>query len=275
MERLCNRLTERGYQIVTRWAPEEARRLRHDHTGPEHLLLGLFREDKSVAAQVLTLFNVTLDKVRDQVEAIIGYGEEQTYEVPITSLPERLLELALRESLRLGHGYIGAEHLLLGLLREPESVATQVLSTLGLERDHIRQEVARMLGYDPEENLEYLLFRGRIEKLQVRVCVKDDAGQDPSQDLNLLVDLDYTYYAAPGIDEMSAEDHEKFLEEAATAIEEKELRSLEAVVQNAGNHILNRFPDIEQVTVSVYGAQVEVERPFSKLSISSSFSRLP
>ncbi|MEJ7819371.1 MAG: ATP-dependent Clp protease ATP-binding subunit, partial [Rubrobacteraceae bacterium] len=128
-------------------AQEEARTFNHNYIGTEHLLLGLLREDEGVAARALSSLNVHLDEVREQVESIVGYGEEGTGgQAPFTPRSKKVLELALREALQLGHNYIGTEHILLGLVRESEGVAARVLSNLDVDPDKVRREVVRMLG---------------------------------------------------------------------------------------------------------------------------------
>ena len=127
---MFERFTERARKVVV-LAQEEARHFNHNYIGTEHLLLGLLREDEGVAARALTSLNVTLDEVREQVESIVGYGEEGTGgQAPFTPRSKKVLELALREALQLGHNYIGTEHILLGLVRESEGVAARVLSNL-------------------------------------------------------------------------------------------------------------------------------------------------
>src|ERR687892_1074885 len=143
---MFERFTERARKVVV-LAQEEARHFNHNYIGTEHLLLGLLREDEGVAARALSSLNVTLDEVREQVESIVGYGEEGTgAQAPFTPRSKKVLELALREALQLGHNYIGTEHILLGLVRESEGVAARVLSNLDVDPDKARREVVRMLG---------------------------------------------------------------------------------------------------------------------------------
>jgi ATP-dependent Clp protease ATP-binding subunit ClpC len=143
---MFERFTERARKVVV-LAQEEARHFNHNYIGTEHLLLGLLREDEGVAARALASLNVTLDEVREQVESIVGYGEEGTgAQAPFTPRSKKVLELALREALQLGHNYIGTEHILLGLVRESEGVAARVLSNLDVDPDKVRREVVRMLG---------------------------------------------------------------------------------------------------------------------------------
>ena len=143
---MFERFTERARKVVV-LAQEEARHFNHNYIGTEHLLLGLLREDEGVAARALSSLNVTLDEVREQVESIVGYGEEGAGgQAPFTPRSKKVLELALREALQLGHNYIGTEHILLGLVRESEGVAARVLSNLDVDPDKVRREVVRMLG---------------------------------------------------------------------------------------------------------------------------------
>src|ERR687892_71037 len=138
---MFERFTERARKVVV-LAQEEARHFNHNYIGTEHLLLGLLREDEGVAARALSSLNVTLDEVREQVESIVGYGEEGTgAQAPFTPRSKKVLELALREALQLGHNYIGTEHILLGLVRESEGVAARVLSNLDVDPDKVRREV--------------------------------------------------------------------------------------------------------------------------------------
>ncbi|MDQ3251122.1 MAG: ATP-dependent Clp protease ATP-binding subunit [Actinomycetota bacterium] len=143
---MFERFTERARKVVV-LAQDEARHFNHNYIGTEHLLLGLLREDEGVAAQALYSLNVVLDEVREQVESIVGYGEEGTgAQAPFTPRSKKVLELALREALQLGHNYIGTEHILLGLVRESEGVAARVLSNLEVDPDKVRREVVRRLG---------------------------------------------------------------------------------------------------------------------------------
>src|SRR5215212_5150360 len=143
---MFERFTERARKVVV-LAQEEARHFNHNYIGTEHLLLGLLREDEGVAARALSSLNVTLDEVREQVESVVGYGEEGTGgQAPFTPRSKKVLELALREALQLGHNYIGTEHILLGLVRESEGVAARVLSNLDVDPVKVRREVVRRLG---------------------------------------------------------------------------------------------------------------------------------
>src|SRR5215207_8087215 len=142
------RFTDRARRVVV-LAQEEARMLRHNYIGTEHILLGLVRERDGVAARALDSLNIRLEAVRQQVEEIIGQGQAApTGHIPFTPRAKKVLELSLREALQLGHNYIGTEHILLGLIREGEGVAAQVLQQLGADLNRVRQTVVQLLsGY--------------------------------------------------------------------------------------------------------------------------------
>jgi hypothetical protein len=134
-------------------AQEEARMLNHNYIGTEHILLGLIHEGEGVAAKALESLGISLEAVRRQVEEIIGQGQAApTGHIPFTPRAKKVLELSLREALQLGHNYIGTEHILLGLIREGEGVAAQVLQKLGADFGRVRQTVLQLLsGYTSEE----------------------------------------------------------------------------------------------------------------------------
>src|SRR5512140_211718 len=143
---MFERFTERARQVVV-LAQEEARSLKHNYIGTEHLLLGLLREEEGVAARVLDSLDVSVEEVRAAVVRIVGSGEESPQgQIPFTPRAKKVLELALREALSLGHNYIGTEHILLGLVREDEGVAARILLDLDAEPDKIRNEVMRTLS---------------------------------------------------------------------------------------------------------------------------------
>ena len=149
---LVERLTEPAREAVV-LAQEEARHLNHTYTGTEHLLLGLLRDDEGVASRVLASSNVAIDDVREQVEGIVDCDEGETsgpVPFPLTPRSKKILEMAQLESRQLGHGHVGTEHLLLGLLQEPQGVASQILSSLGVDREEARLETLRVFGIDPE-----------------------------------------------------------------------------------------------------------------------------
>src|SRR5690349_13224485 len=145
---MFEKFTDRARKVVV-LAQEEARLLNHNYIGTEHLLLGLVGEQEGVAATALQSLGISLEAVRVQVGEIIGQGEsEPTGHIPFTPRAKKVLELSLREALQLGHNYIGTEHILLGLIREGEGVATQVLQKLGADLNRVRQIVIQLLsGY--------------------------------------------------------------------------------------------------------------------------------
>jgi len=140
------KFSERARRVLT-FAQDEAQHFNHSYIGTEHILLGLVREEEGVAAKVLTNLGIGLSKVRSAVEFIIGRGEKPaTSEIGLTSRAKKVIELAIDEARHLGHNYIGTEHLLLGLLREKEGVATEVLDSFGITLDRVRTEVVQVLG---------------------------------------------------------------------------------------------------------------------------------
>ena len=152
---MFERFTERARQVVV-LAQEEARTLKHNYIGTEHILLGLIHEGEGVAAKALESLGISLEAVRSQVEEIIGQGgSSPSGHIPFTPRAKKVLELSLREALQLGHNYIGTEHILLGLIREGEGVAAQVLVKLGAELTRVRQQVIQLLsGYQGKETAE-------------------------------------------------------------------------------------------------------------------------
>jgi ATP-dependent Clp protease ATP-binding subunit ClpC len=145
---MLERFTDRARRVVV-LAQEEARLLNHNYVGTEHLLLGLAHEGKGVAAKALESLGIRLEAVRSQVEEAIGRGQRApTGHIPFTPRAKKVLELSLRESKQLGHDYIGTEHLLLGLIREGEGVAAQVLAKLGADLARARAQVIELLRGD-------------------------------------------------------------------------------------------------------------------------------
>jgi ATP-dependent Clp protease ATP-binding subunit ClpC len=140
------RFSERARQVVV-LAQDEARALKHNYIGTEHILLGLLREEEGLASRVLESFDITVEEVRVQVALIIGEGDEVTTgQIPFTPRAKKVLELALREALKLGHNYIGTEHILLGLVRVDEGVAARILLDFGADAEKIRNEIIRRLS---------------------------------------------------------------------------------------------------------------------------------
>ena len=143
---MFERFTERARQVVV-LAQDEARALKHNYIGTEHILLGLLREEEGLAARVLESLDITVEEVRAQIARIVGQGDEVTTgQIPFTPRAKKVLELALREALSLGHNYIGTEHILLGLVRENEGVAARILLDFDADAEKIRNEIIRMLS---------------------------------------------------------------------------------------------------------------------------------
>src|SRR5437867_2380669 len=145
---MFERFTDRARRVVV-LAQEEARVLHHDHIGTEHILLGLIRGGEGVAAEALESLGISLEAVRQHVGEITGQGQRApSGHIPFTPRATKVLELSLREALQLGHNYIGTEHILLGLIRDGEGVAAQVLQKLGADLNRVRQQVIQLLsGY--------------------------------------------------------------------------------------------------------------------------------
>jgi ATP-dependent Clp protease ATP-binding subunit ClpA len=152
-------------------AQEEARMFDHNYIGTEHILLGLIREHDGIAAKALESLGISLDAVRHQVSEIIGQGKQApSGHVPFTPRAKKVLELSLREAQQLGHHYIATEHILLGLIREGDGVAAQVLVKLGADLNEVRQRVIKLLhGYPVEETMS---ARSAVSELDTRQAVQ-------------------------------------------------------------------------------------------------------
>jgi ATP-dependent Clp protease ATP-binding subunit ClpC len=145
---MFERFTERARQVVV-LAQEEARALKHNYIGTEHILLGLLREEQGLAARVLESLEISLEEVRAMVARIIGEGDDMTTgQMPFTPRAKKVLELSLREALHLGHDYIGTEHILLGLVRENSGVASRILLDFDASAKRVARAVVEMLGAD-------------------------------------------------------------------------------------------------------------------------------
>jgi ATP-dependent Clp protease ATP-binding subunit ClpA len=166
---MFERFTDRARRVVV-LAQEEARMLNHDYIGTEHLLLGLIHEGEGVAATALGAMEIRLEAVRLQVEELTGRGHDApSGHIPFTRRAKKVLELSLRESTQLGHRYIGTEHILLGLIREGEGVAAQVLVGLGADLNRVRQQVIQLVhgfqGDEPGASVAEVRFGGRRDRL--------------------------------------------------------------------------------------------------------------
>jgi ATP-dependent Clp protease ATP-binding subunit ClpC len=177
---MFERFTDRARRVVV-LAQEEARMLNHNYIGTEHILLGLIHEGEGVAAKALESLGIALEGVRAQVEEIIGQGQQSpSGHIPFTPRAKKVLELSLREALQLGHNYIGTEHILLGLIREGEGVAAQVLVKLGADLNRVRQQVLQLLsGYQGKETAA--AEGGRSEGTPSTSLVLDQFGRNLTQ----------------------------------------------------------------------------------------------
>ena len=179
---MFERFTERARRVVV-LAQEESRLLNHNYIGTEHLLLGLLHEGEGVAAKALEELGISLDAVRQRVEDMIGQGSSAPIEghIPFTPRAKKVLELALREGLQLGHNYIGTEHILLGLVREGEGVAAQVLVQMGADLDRVRHATIQLLsgygGKSPESGGAYATEALRVEPLGRRLRLRVMGGR--------------------------------------------------------------------------------------------------
>ena len=272
---MFERFTERARKVVV-LAQDEARRFGHEYIGTEHLLMGLLREDEGVAAQALSSQSLSPDEVRERVESIVGYGEGTGMQAPFTPRSKKVLELALRESMRLGHNHIGTEHILLGLVREGEGVAARVLSDLDVDPDEIRREVVRRIGGEPESGRpdeveaettgNEMLFRGRVGSL--RIVARFDGRPE-----TLLADLDYAYAVRDTEDPAGGVSHDDLLAGVIAVLEAQELRSVETGVWRVGDWVLETFPAVREITVSVTDERVIEAHAISAFTVSRTFRR--
>ncbi len=180
---MFERFTDRARRVVV-LAQEEARMLSHNYIGTEHILLGLIHEGEGVAAKALESLDISLEAVRAQVEEIIGQGQQApSGHIPFTPRAKKVLELSLREALQLGHSYIGTEHILLGLIREGEGVAAQVLQKLGADLNRVRQQVIQLLsGFQGKESSAAAATQGGGGDAPSSSLVLDQFGRNLTQD---------------------------------------------------------------------------------------------
>jgi ATP-dependent Clp protease ATP-binding subunit ClpC len=183
---MFERFTDRARRVVV-LAQEEARLLNHNYIGTEHILLGLLREGEGSAAQALLSLHISLDDCRARIQQIIGRGTDApSGHIPFTPRAKKVLELSLREALQLGHNYIGTEHLLIGLLREEEGVAAQVLVKLGLDLATVREQVlAQVAGREGQSGevepgpvdtllIENRRLRGEVDNFRRALATDED-----------------------------------------------------------------------------------------------------
>ncbi|HJZ10285.1 MAG TPA: Clp protease N-terminal domain-containing protein, partial [Trebonia sp.] len=162
---MFERFTDRARRVVV-LAQEEARMLNHNYIGTEHILLGLIHEGEGVAAKALESLGISLEAVRQQVEEIIGQGQQApSGHIPFTPRAKKVLELSLREALQLGHNYIGTEHILLGLIHEGDGGAARSLESLGISLDAVRQRVEEIIGRGQQAPSGHIPFTPRAKKV--------------------------------------------------------------------------------------------------------------
>ncbi|HET7128054.1 MAG TPA: Clp protease N-terminal domain-containing protein [Gaiellaceae bacterium] len=180
---MFKRFTERARQAVV-FAQDEARGLKHNYIGTEHLLLGLLREEEGLAARVLDSLDIALEEVRNRVVVIVGRGEAvPTGQIPFTPRAKKVLELALRESLALDHQYVGTEHILLGLVREPEGVAARILLDLGADADRVRERSIDFLEGRASPSTRWL---ERQREREVEAVAANPTRIGPSADVSIM-----------------------------------------------------------------------------------------
>jgi ATP-dependent Clp protease ATP-binding subunit ClpA len=264
---MFERFTERARKVVV-LAQEEARSFGHAYIGTEHLLLGLLREDRGIAAHALGRLDVTLSGAREQLESIVGHGEDRDFaQAPFTPRSKKVLELALRESMQLGHNYIGTEHILLGLVREREGVAYQILSNLDVEADEVYGQVTWLLGDEPSGSRagarreagprglarHRLLFRAQVMAFEVQMhygTLKEAVVSQTPQTVS--VELDYAYTAQKsGEALLGTVDPSDLREGVARVLAGEEFVLLETGLVRAGEYILEEFPMVREITVSI------------------------
>ncbi len=257
---------------------KEAMGMRHNYIGTEHLLLGLIREEDGVAARVLTDLGVHLDEAREQVESVVGYGEDATgAQAPFTPRTNKVLQLALREAMQLDHDYIGTEHVLLGLVRESEGVAARVLLNLGIDPDAVRREVIGRLpdardDFDPfdeaerqmEEGEHRTLFRGRVGGIRATAA--------PLGGMTLEVDYSYRLWGDPAVT-LATIDPEDVASVTRDHLNETRIDTLEGAVEVAGTHLMATFGPIVKITVSVTATPQPADPPAPTFSVSATFRR--
>jgi len=264
---MLERFTDRARRVV-KLAEEEARMLNHNYIGTEHILLGLIHEGEGVGAKALESLGISLEAVRQQVEEIIGQGQQvPSEEIPFTPRAKKVLELSLRESLQLGHTYIGTEHILLGLIREGDGVAAQVLVKLGAALNQVRQQVITLVSGQqpqpdrllPQASAPVTGVQARLDALEARLGAIDIHLAAVEQRVGLrpdTTDLDEQIGRVRG-ERHAAADAQEYKEAAALRDREKELLAAKAtrLEQWATAH-----PPLPELTKRVQQLADEIER---------------
>ena len=257
---MFERFTDRARRVVV-LAQEEARMLNHNYIGTEHILLGLIHEGEGVAAKALESLDISLDAARHQVEEIIGQGQQApSGHIPFTPRAKKVLDLSRRESEQLGHTYIGTEHILLGLIREGDGVAAQVLVMLGADLNRVRQQVIQLISGQqpqpgrrpPREGAPVAQLQARLDGVEVRLAALEQrlgTGPDTS-------DLD-EQIAQVRREKESAVDARDFEQAAARRNREKELLASKAARQEqwAAGH-----PDLPDLAERCQQLADEIDR---------------
>ena len=200
---MFERFTDQARRAVV-FAREEARRLEYNYIGTEHILLGLVHEEQGVAARALTGLDISLEAVRAEVKEIVGQGKSApTGHIPFTPRAKKVLELSLREAIQLGHNYIGTEHILLGVIREGEGVAAQVLIKLGAGLDRVRQQVVQVQASYAGQGFPEQVSLGQVRLGQQAAAAMVTGGpgayQDEPAELVRVVPLAREVYSGPGL----------------------------------------------------------------------------
>jgi ATP-dependent Clp protease ATP-binding subunit ClpA len=260
---MFERFTDRARRVVV-LAQEEARMLNHNYIGTEHILLGLIHEGEGVAAKALESLGISLEGVRQQVEEIIGQGQQApSGHIPFTPRAKKVLELSLREALQLGHNYIGTEHILLGLIREGEGVAAQVLVKLGADLNRVRLQVIQLLhgyqGKEPEgapaavrEREVLARVVARVDAIDSRLAVIEQrvgTGPDTS-------DLDQQIEQVRG-ERHAAAGAQEYEQAASLRDREKELLAEKASQQEQWAAV---HPDLPSLAGKFHGLSDEINR---------------
>jgi ATP-dependent Clp protease ATP-binding subunit ClpC len=242
---MFERFTVRARKVVV-LAQEEARMLNHNYIGTEHILLGLIREGEGVAATALELLGISLEAVRQQVEEIIGQGQENPSEhIPFTPRAKKVLELSLREALQLGDNYIGTEHILLGLIREGDGVAAKVLVKLGADLNRVRRQVNHLLHGSADVVLVAGTVESRLSAIEQRVGIGPEI-RDLDQQIEQTRRERYTA--------IGAEDHERV---ASLLDREEELRAERESRQQQWS---SEHPDLPSLAEKVRQLSEEIEQ---------------
>ncbi len=253
---MFERFTERARKVVV-LAQEEACHFDHNYIGTEHLLIGLFKENEGVAAGALKAVNVSLKNLREQLGNIVGYGEEGTGggQAPFTPRSKKVLELALREALQLGHNYIGTEHILLGLMRESEGVAARMLTILDVNPDEARREVVRRLGESPESGDPDLIEVQMVaEEVAARSAERRAANQSlfrgqiapfEVQSEAMSVGVEFAYFH---ILEPETLDYDELYGDIRETFDTVDSRPFETLISEAAERVFEKFAGVQEIT---------------------------